>query len=231
MTLTSHAMGGVTSRADGTGVLPSPTRALTVFLAEPDSAFVLRRGEPAVFVGTGCIGAVAFSPDESRVLCMTARNNEAYGTLRLADGVMEPMALPSDISRYARLFRWDGGGIRLLYSAGFETRLYDVATRTSRAFLPAGSFDEFIATRTMSWSADGRKVAYGTWRCGGSKGLSCASSQSVVYVHDVSAGTSTVVAVHTLSPTHVSVDQLAISRAGDQVAYVVNGHLFLAAVR
>ena len=229
--LTSHALGGVPySRADGSGVLPSPTRALTVFLAEPDSAFVLRRGEPAVFVGTGCIGAVAFSPDESRVLCMTARNNEAYAILRLADGVMEPIALPLDVGRYARLFRWDAGGIQLLYSAGLEMRLYDVATGTSRALLPAGTFHEFISTRFLSWSADGRKVGYGTWRCGASKGFSCESAQGVVYVYDVSAGTSTVVAVHSMSPPYFDVDQLAISRAGDQVAYVVNGHLFLAAV-
>ncbi len=230
--LTSQALGGLRiSRADGSGVLPSPARAFTVFLAEPDSAFVLRRGEPAAFVGTGCIGAVAFSPDESRVLCMTVRNNEAYGILRLADGVMEPLALPSDIARYARLFRWDGGGIRLLYSAGLEMRLYNVTTGTSRAFLPVGTFDEFITTRFMSWSSDGRKVAYATLRCAGSRGFNCATSQGVVYVYDVSAGTSAVVAVHTLSPTYSSVDQVALSRAGDQVAYVVNGHLFLAPVR
>ena len=230
--LTAHALGGlVFSRAEGSGVLVSPTRAVTVFLAEPDSAFVLRRGEPAVFAGTGCLGAVAFSPDESRVLCMTARNNESYAVMRLADGVVEPIALASNIARYARLFRWDGGGIRVLYSASLEMRLYDVAAGTSRAFLPAGTLDEFILNQFMSWSADGRKVAYATSRCVGSKGFSCASVQAVVYVYDVASGISIVAAAHTLSSSSSGRGQLAISRTGEQVAYVINGHLYLVTVR
>lgn len=229
-TLTSRGLGGIASnRADGSGVLPSPTRALTVFLVEPDSVFVVRRGETAAFVGTGCVSAVAFSPDESRVLCMTARNIRSYAMFRLADGVIEPIALPSSVAMYARLFRWDDGGIRLVHSTVPGAQLYDVTTGTSRAFL-TGTFSEFVVTESISWSADGRKVTYTTMRCAGRTGFSCATAQGVVYIYDVSTGVSTLVAVHTLLPTHHSVDQLALSRSGDQVAYVVNGHLFLAPV-
>ena len=213
-------------------VLVAPSQPVVAFIVSPDSLFLLRRGGEPTLLGSGCIGIAAFSPDESRVLCVVSDVVNLL-VFRTDGGAAESLDLPDEVARGAHVIRWDAHGIQVLYSAPRERvsdwryLLYEQASGSSRTLSPAYTFPEGI-TGKMSWSSDGRKAAYWNWYCAQVASIlgPCLITQAFLYVLDVATGTTTRVAVHT-----GEAGQVAISPTGSMVAYIVSDGFYLLAVR
>jgi Tol biopolymer transport system component len=125
------------------------------------------------------------------------------------------------------LIRWDAQGIQVLYgdSTAF---LYEQSSGSSRplpgVYLPHEG-------GALSWSSDGRKVAYWHDYCAQVAGFlgGCRISQAFLYVLDVATGTATRVAVHTI--LGVFWQGVAVSPTGSMVAYTINRGFYLLEVR
>ena len=217
-------------------VLVAPSQPVVAFIVSPDSLFLLRRGGEPTLLGTGCYGVVAFSPDESRVLCSVGSVPSSFRVFRMDGGAAESLDLPDEVAEEAQVIRWDAQGIQVLYSAyderfsdGWGYLLYEQASGSSRPLSPA--YQSEFTTGKMSWSSDGRKVAYWNSFCAQSAGLfgGCSKTQVFLYVLDVATGTTTRVAVHT--STGVRDYRVAVSPTGSMVGYIVNDGFYLLEVR
>ena len=145
ITLTNRGTGGVfDSAAEGHAVLPSPTQPVAAFTALPDSLFRIVRGSAPRLLGTGCLGIIAWSPDESQLLCMSVRDRGGYAVFRVDGGASTPLALPPNVTGYARFILWGAAGIQIVFSDIFAARIYDVSTTRSRTIIPAGSLTESV---------------------------------------------------------------------------------------
>lgn len=217
-------------------VLVAPSQPVVAFIVSPDSLFLLRRGGEPTLLGSGCYGVVAFSPDESRVLCGVGSVPSSFRVFRMDGGAAQPLDLPDEVAEDAQVIRWDAQGIRVLYSAyderfsdGWGYLLYEQAIGSSRPLSPA--YQSEFTTGKMSWSSDGRKVAYWNSFCAQSAGLfgGCSKTQVFLYVLDVATGTTTRVAVHT--STGGGDYRVAVSPTGSMVGYIVNDGFYLLDVR
>ena len=229
ITLTNRGTGGALYRgAEGHAVLPSPTQPVAAFTALPDSLFRIVRGSAPRLLGTGCLGIIAWSPDESQLLCMSVRDRGGYAVFRVDGGASTPLALPQNVTGYARFILWGAAGIQIVFSDIFAARIYDVSTTRSRTIIPAGSLTESVRMNRMSWSANGAKLAYGSSYCAQTQGLlGCARSQWILYVSDVQTGVATRVAVHADEPVRGGLGSVALSPDASRLAYVMNGRLNL----
>ena len=217
-------------------VLVAPSQPVVAFIVSPDSLFLLRRGGEPTLLGTGCYGVVAFSPDESRVLCSVGSVPSSFRVFRMDGGAAESLDLPDEVAEEAQVIRWDAQGIQVLYSAyderfsdGWGYLLYEQASGSSRPLSPA--YKSEFSTGKMSWSSDGRTVAYWNSSCAQTGGLfgGCHKTQAFLYVLDVATGTTTRVAVHT--STGVRDYRVAVSPTGSMVGYIVNDGFYLLEVR
>lgn len=96
--------------AEGRAVLVAPGQPVAAFGVLPDSLFFLRRGNAPALLGTGCYGIVAFSPDESQVLCAEAGFQRGFRVFRADSGAAQSLDLPDEVAQRARLIRWDAQG-------------------------------------------------------------------------------------------------------------------------
>lgn len=217
-------------------VLVAPGQPVVAFIGPQNSLFLLQRGGEPRLLGSGCYGVVAFSPDESRVLCGVGSVPSSFRVFRMDGGAAQPLDLPDEVAEEAQVIRWDAQGIQVLYSAyderfsdGWGYLLYEQASGSSRPLSPA--YKSEFTTGKMSWSSDGRKVAYWNSFCAQSGSLfgGCRKTQAFLYVLDVATGTTTRVAVHTSSGN--SRLRVAVSPTGSMVAYIVNGGFYLLDVR
>lgn len=217
-------------------VLVAPSQPVVAFIVSLDGLFLLRRGGEPTLLGNGCYGVVAFSPDESRVLCSVGSVPSSFRVFRMDGGAAESLDLPDEVAEEAQVIRWDAKGIQVLYSAyderfsdGWGYLLYEQASGSSRPLTPA--YQSEFSTGKMSWSSDGRKVAYWNSFCAQIGGLfgGCRKTQAFLYVLDVATGTTTRVAVHTSRGN--SFLRVAVSPTGSMVAYNVNGGFYLLDVR
>ncbi len=218
-------------------VLVAPSQPVVAFIVSLDGLFLLRRGGEPTLLGNGCYGVVAFSPDESRVLCGVGSVPSSFRVFRMDGGAAQPLDLPDEVAEEAQVIRWDAQGIQVLYSAyderfsdGWGYLLYEQASGSSRPLTPA--YKSEFTTGKMSWSSDGRTVAYWNSSCAQRGGLfgGCSITQAFLYVLDVATGTTTRVAVHTSSGGNSRL-RVAVSPTGSMVAYNVNGGFYLLDVR
>jgi hypothetical protein len=190
------------------------------FLVQPDSLFLLRRGSEPTLVGGGCCGLIAFSPDQSQVLCRAQLIPAAFRVLRLDGSGSDSLALPSDVAGSPKLFRWDATGLRVVYYRNGEYRLYEQANESTHFLALAASGQETIAPDSWDWSGDGKATAY--WALG-----YCPPNgfcQGDLFVLDLSTGKATRVAGHTDTDGRARV---AFSPDGTTVAYYISGGLYL----
>ncbi|MSR06593.1 MAG: hypothetical protein EXR93_05950 [Gemmatimonadetes bacterium] len=222
--LTKRGYGLRLSPADGRGVLLAPGEPLVTFLVKPDSLFLMRRGSEPTFVGAGCRGLIAFSPDQSQVLCRAQFAPSTFRILRLDRSGSDSLALPSDVAGSSNLFRWDETGLRVVYYRNGEYWLYGLANGSTHFLAPASSGHEVIAPHSWAWSGDGKAMAY--WATGycPPQGL----CQSDLFVLDLSTGKANRVAVHTDTQGNARV---AFSPDGTTVAYYISGTVYLLKVR
>jgi dipeptidyl aminopeptidase/acylaminoacyl peptidase len=216
---------------EGSPLLVAPSGAAAAFVIEPFDQLVLaRRGEEPRVIAPGCSGLMAFSPDESRVLCRDGiQPAPGLVAVDLTTGAAEPLAIPSEVAAGAKAVHWDAGGFRMVYGGHFSPlSLYEQATNPSRTLVPAfGLFPE-SGPDGISWSLNGARVAYWTSYCAQSAGLlgGCLINQAFLYVLDVATGRTRRVAVHTGGAMNA-----AISPTGTTIAYAINGLLYLLDVR
>lgn len=95
-------------------VLVAPSQPVVAFIVSPDSLFLLRRGGEPTLLGTACYGVVAFSPDESRVLCSVGSVPSSFRVFRMDGGAAESLDLPDEVAEEAQVIRWDAKGIQVL---------------------------------------------------------------------------------------------------------------------
>jgi hypothetical protein len=210
-----------------------------VAVLSPEGLVFIRRGENPTVYDVTCARIIAFSPDDAHVLC-SAGYLAGFVVVRLEDGAIAPLGLPTSVADYAVEFRWDAGGIHVIFgldSFNGAFFLYDQVTGSSRAILaaaPAPSHE--VGPKRLSWSADGTRAAY--WRnyCRSENAVSCAEEADYFYVLDLVSGGERRVAVHecpyqgATSPDCNSA-QVAISPTGAQIAYAINDRLFLLDVK
>ena len=234
--LTDRGIGGFEHRTWMRWVLVAPGQPVVAFIVSPDSLFLLRRGGEPTLLGSGCFGIVAFSPDESQVLCPDGTSS--LRVFRTDGGAAESLVFPPEINvGFADLIRWGEEGIQVLYWGGDHYLLYEHASGSSRPFTQAPNSPEYtVGVGRVSWSSDGRKVAY--WNEYGAQiaGRSCSQGsreyiggilQGFLYVLDVATGTTTRVAVHTSTEYSLLDSRVAVSPTGSMVAYMVNGGFYL----
>ena len=208
------------SPADGRGVLMAPGDSLVTFLVQPDSLFLLRRGSEPTFVGGGCRGLIAFSTDQSQVLCGAQFAPSSFRVFRLDGSGSDSPDFPSDVAVSAVIFRWDATGLRVVYFGDGGYWLYEQASRSRRFLTSPMTGQGVISPHSWAWSGDGRATAY--WALG-----YCPPNdycQGALFVLDLSTGKATRVAVHVDRDGGARV---AFSPDGTTVAYYITGGVYL----
>jgi hypothetical protein len=208
-------------------LLVAPGQAAAAYVESSYDLFLVRRNESPRQRGTGCNGLVAFSPDESEVLC------NGFVTVHLDTGTLRPLTLPADVSQHPLAIRWDEGGIGVIYLSGTSRlAVYAQSTGAVREFPEA---PVPVSADLVSWSRDGTMAAYWVPYCAQQLSTgACIIEQEFLYVLDVASGNSKRVAVHTVDPASRSRGDgsaVAISPTGLTVAYEINGHLYLVDVK
>ncbi len=225
--LTDRGTIGADATLGQRGVLAGASQTVTAFIVQPDSLFLLRRGDQPAVLGRGCAGIVAFSADESQVLCVAGSGQPRFQTFRDDGGTAKPLVLPPAV-RYPLWLRWDARGIQVLYGDGTSYLLYEEATGSSR-LLAGVSLPSLSGT--ASWSGNGRKVAYWNDHCLRTNGAFidpvCIENQAFLYVLDVATGATARVAVHNSSGS----GRVALSPDGSMAAYTIDSGLYLLEVK
>lgn len=226
--ITDRAPGsGPISRAHGHLVLGGPDDRLVAYINHPDSLFLyeIETGDRR-FIASGCVRAVAFSPDNERVLCKRPAA-EAYGVFRLADGSVVDVSLqPAERESLLLRTRWSTeDSIHSLYRTQTRFRLRSTGSGNAYSlWLPL--FREGVRATDFinwSWSADGRRFLFWSHEClkldrvGG-----CEWGQSVLYAVDLTDNSGRPVAV---VKGEEGAAQVAISPDGARVAFVFEGQL------
>ena len=210
-------------------MIVSPEGTHLAYVVFPDSLHVraLATGESR-FVTAGCMGLAAFSPDSDEVLCASPSFPAAtYALVRISNAASTPIVAPNaDVLANAMGFRWDDGGIRVVYFKWPEVFVADLRQQTTRQ-VPPLSGEGVSGISTVAWSGDGTTMAFWRWRCL-DFGLKACDSQYTLTVLDVETWTvrrSAVVNVTALSGDSPS--RPALSSDGTRVAYQAHRTLYL----
>ncbi|MGQ0703043.1 MAG: hypothetical protein ACT4PM_07935 [Gemmatimonadales bacterium] len=222
-TVETYSYSGNFSPVLGSALLIAPSQPTAAFVAG-GRLYLIRRGAEPVVWGEGCDGLMAFSPDESEVVCVTSPSVPRNLVIFPGPSMLN---LPAEATTWPVSVRWDETGIRILYwkvGSPVQLRLYQGSTGASATLATLGALE--FANYVFSWVREGTRVAYWTTYCAQTSGLfSCDKVQALLYVLDVESGMVRRVAVHTLE-RHAG-RGLALSPDGSTLAYVVGGSLYV----
>ena len=223
---------------EGKPILSSPSDKRVAFVTFPDSLIVwtLSTGERRG-LSRECNSVVAWSPDESEVLCVTRLPIGdpfiIYTIVTVSTGSSRTLDVPAEVRRFARMMRWDADGIHILGLAYGDVRLYDVTTQTSTTLHAApvaySDYGAYVDYGSLAWSDDGKRVAFWTFQClDGLRLFSpCTTPQTVLLVSDLSTHTERRVAVLRASLPDKDV---VLSADGTRALYTTESSLYLKSV-
>jgi hypothetical protein len=228
--LTNRAPGtDVANPSDGALVLGSPAGERAAYIVYPDSLFLFdaQTGDHR-FVMFGCIRAIAFSPDGSRLLCRRdAEGDAGYGVVTLANGgVGDIVLVPAEVA-LLKLVRWDEDAIRTLYrtTTRFRVRTVEAGNATTIWWPGPGAGFRVLDFINYSWSLDGGRFAFWTHECLRLDRVgNCGYGQSLLHVVDMKSNTGQTVVV---AKGTRGGEQVALSPDGRRVAYVFNARIFV----
>lgn len=222
---------------DVVGVLVARGHAATAFRVSSESLYVVQRGEEPSLIGSRCTDLIAWSPDDTSILCATGFHT-TYGIFHINGASMESFTLPAGAANSVMAFHWDARGIKVSHSTECFCQLsvYDEGSGLFRALLPPDDGGAEGPPHQISWSNDGTRAAYWTHFCHSDNAVSCRIERDYFYILDLPSGTPKRVAVHAChyeGPVAPNCNdaQVAISPTGSKIAYTINSRLFLLDVK
>jgi len=197
----------------------SPDAHGLAYVAGPSNSLVLRDVSTGVeSVLAGFVLPLLFSPAGSELL-YEEPSSDPY-RLSLVDRTTRTVVLPDGITRYS--YHWGSSGLMVLASESDTMQVRDLETGGVTVF------EDVISTitaeqQTTIWSHDGRRVAYGIYRCLDEfvpPGGDCNNERVALHVADATTGTSARVAF-----VRPSLGSTVFSPSGHKIVYSVNGDL------
>jgi len=213
--------------ADGTLALTAPSGGAVAYTSLPDSTFLIDAAGERIVLGNGCERMVAFSPNGERLLCQIGGGGDgAYLDVEIATRTITPVVVSPAFDALLVFVNWDATGVRAFYETPNGLALWDVARQAvtlNASFPPRATI--VLDRRNGEWSDDGNRVAFWLHECLRSQGLNtCLEGQSMLNILEPRNQRSSIVAVAHGTEGGGS---MALSRAGDRVAYVFQRKLYV----